>query len=94
MATGDRVGCFPLLSRTVMGDLFYDHVHIGMFVEELIDPELEFVDQLEAEEITKSDEVAQMGIWPAGNSIAVVGDTVVVKLADYDPSIIPSYIPR
>lgn len=94
MATGDRVGCFPLLSRTVMGDLFYDHVHIGMFVEELIDPELEFVDQLEAEEIAKSDEVAQMGIWPAGDSIAVVGDTVVVKLADYDPSIIPSYIPR
>ena len=94
MESSDRVECFPLLSRTVMGDLFYDHIHIGMFVQELIDPDLEFLDQVEAAQIAASDEVAQMGIWPAGDSIAVVGDTIVVKLDEHDPDGILSFIPR
>lgn len=94
MESSDRVECFPLLSRTVMGDLFYDHIHIGMFVQELIDPDLEFLDQVEAAQIAASDEVAQMGIWPAGDSIAVVGDTIVVKLDEQDPDGILSFIPR
>lgn len=94
MESSAEVIYFPLLSRTVMGELSYDHIHVGMFIEELIAPELEFVDQLEAHEISQSDAVAQMGIWPAGDSVAVIGDTIVIKLDVYDPAEGLSFIPR
>lgn len=85
---------FPLLARTVMDTLFYDHIHIKMYMDEIFDLGLEFVDQLEADRISRMEEVAQMGIWPAGDSIAVIGDTIVIKIDDYDPEEGLSFRPR
>ena len=33
-------------------------------------------------ELAESDEVAEMGVWPASDSVQVIGDTIVIKLSE------------
>ena len=33
-------------------------------------------------ELKDSEEAAQMGIWPAKDSVKLIGDTIVVKLSE------------
>ena len=42
------------------------------------------VDSETRAELTASDEVAEMGVWPASDSVQVIGDTIVIKLSDVE----------
>lgn len=42
------------------------------------------VDSETREELTASDEVAEMGVWPASDSVQVIGDTIVIKLSEVE----------
>ena len=35
-------------------------------------------------ELQESDEVSEMGVWPASDSVQVIGDTIVIKLSDVE----------
>ena len=56
--------------------------HTIAFLRETFGMELETVGYTRLTELTESDEVQSMGVWPAGDSITVIDHTIVIKLAN------------
>ena len=73
-----------LLSPVLEETLMFDHLHVSMYLDEMFDLGVSMVSDEEAALLSQSTEVAQMGEWPASDSIMVIGDTVVIKLDDYE----------
>lgn len=73
-----------LLSPVLEETLMFDHIHVTMILDHMYDLGLIMVSDEEAVELSQTDEVAQMGRWPASDSLTVIGDTVVIKLDDYE----------
>jgi hypothetical protein len=74
----------PLLSVVLDSSLLYDHIHIQLMMQETFGLEIPFMENEEAFLLSQSDEVAQMGVWPAMDSVQVVGDTIVIKIDDFE----------
>lgn len=74
-----------LLSPVLEETLMFDHIHVSMYLEEMYDLGVTMVTDDEATKLSQTAEVAQMGRWPASDSLKVIDDTIVVKLDDYEP---------
>lgn len=74
----------PLLSVVLDSNLLYDHIHIQLMMQETFGLKIPFMENEEAFLLSQTDEVAQMGIWPAMDSVQVVGDTIVIKIDDFE----------
>ena len=46
--------------------------------------EFPLADSETRDELEASDEVAEMGVWPASDSVQVIGDTIVIKLSEVE----------
>lgn len=82
--TNEELKYLPLLAPMLEETLFFDHIHIKMYMEEMFELGCCFVTDEEAVRIAQTEEVAQMGIWPASDSVKVIGDTIVIKIDDYE----------
>ena len=67
-----------LLEKT----LLYDSEHTTRFLTNTFGLSLESLNRSERIELFRTDEVQAMGCWPEKNSIAVIDDTLVIKLSD------------
>lgn len=74
-----------LLSPVLEETLMFDHIHVTMILDHMYDLGLEMVPDQEAGDLAQTELVAQMGEWPASDSLRIIGDTVVIKLDDYEP---------
>ena len=75
-------GKIIMLSGLLETNLMTNSDHTLPFLRETFGMELESVTKAKISELSNSAEVKSMGCWPADDSIAVVGDTVVIKLAN------------
>lgn len=75
-------GKIHLLSYSIERTLFFDSEHVTRFLQANYGLDLEVVPIGQRNEILLTPEVQAMGCWPAGDSIAVLGDTLVIKLFD------------
>lgn len=80
----EEIRYLPQLSPMLENTLLFDHIHTKMYMEEMFDLEYTFVKDIEALEISRKDEVAEMGIWPVRDSVKVIGDTIVIKLDEFE----------
>ena len=84
LVTNEELRYLPLLSNMLENSLLFNHIHTKMFMEETLALEIPFMDDEDAFYLSQTDEVAEMGIWPAGDSVKVIGDTIVIKIDDYE----------
>ena len=70
------------LVPSIEKNLLFNQEHAVLFLEHVFECELSAVDNSELEKLGKSQEVKNMDIWPAKDSIQVMGETVVIKLAE------------
>lgn len=84
LVTNEELKYLPMLSNMLQNTLLFDHIHTKMFMEETFGLDMPFMEDEDAAILSQSEEVAQMGIWPAGDSVKVIGDTIVIKIDDYE----------
>lgn len=63
-------------------NLLSDNLHAYKFLNHFYSLELETVTDKELTEISKTEQVNNMGIWPSESSVAVINDTIVIKLSE------------
>ena len=84
LATNEELQYLPMLSNMLENTLLFDHIHTKLFMEETMGLDIPFAEDEEAFLLSQTEEVAQMGIWPAGDSVKVIGDTIVIKIDDFE----------
>ena len=62
--------------------LLYDSDHTTKFLQVTFGLDLKVVDFVQRNAMLDTEKVRNMGRWPAGNSMAVMRDTLVIKLSD------------
>ena len=62
--------------------LLYDSDHTTKFLQVTFGLDLKVVDLVQRNAMLDTEKVRNMGRWPAGNSMAVMRDTLVIKLSD------------
>ena len=75
---GNRI---HLLSSKIEQDFLYDHVHAHLFLHNALGLELPGVTSAQMKELEKSPAVQEMGVWPSEDSVAIIDDVLVIKLA-------------
>ena len=75
-------GKIRILSRMLETSLLFDHLRTFKFLNVTFGLELEAVSDAKLDELSTSHKVQSMSCWPEGNSIAVINDTLVIKLSD------------
>lgn len=78
----EPVGKLHMLVILLNKTLLFDSDHTTKFLQANFNLELEPVDRPTRDALMKSDQVQQMGCWPAGDSVAVIGDTLVIKMSN------------
>ena len=63
-------------------NLLSDNLHAYKFLNHFYSLNLDTVTSEELEEISKSKQISEMGIWPSNNSVAVIDNTIVIKLSE------------
>lgn len=71
-----------ILTALLETSLMYDGIHTILFLQNTFGLELESADETKLEELSHSDIVKAMSCWPSNDSLAVIDDIIVVKLAD------------
>ena len=71
-----------MLSALLETNLLIDAEHTISFLRANFGLDLEAVGATQRKELFNTDEVQAMDCWPAGNSIKVINDTLVIKLSD------------
>ena len=71
-----------MLSGLLEKSLLYDSEHTTRFLNATFGLSLESLNRKQRNELLDTEEVQAMGCWPAGNSIAVIDNTLVIKLSD------------
>jgi hypothetical protein len=79
---GQISGNIHILSGLLEKDLLFDSDHTTKFLQATFGLELEALNRAQRNELLNTDKVQSMGCWPAGNSTAVINDTVVIKLSE------------
>lgn len=80
-------GRIHILSSLLETSLLYDSEHTTKYLKATFGLDLEPVDLAQRDAFLDTEEVASMGCWPAGDSIAVIDDTLVLKLSDRKESV-------
>lgn len=75
-------GRIHILSSLIETSLLYDSEHTTKYLKATFGLDLEPVDLAQRDALLDTEEVASMGCWPARDSIAVIDDTLVIKLSD------------
>ncbi len=75
---------FLLLSHTLDETLAFNHLHTSLFMQNTFNIDLEAVTKQEAYELAQTRDVRDMSCWPDDGSVKVIGDTVVVKLDEFE----------
>lgn len=75
-------GKIHILSYLLEKTLIFDSTHTVSFLKANFGLDLEVVEQEQRNELLGTAEVQAMSCWPAGDSMAVLGDTLVIKLSD------------
>lgn len=78
----NNFGSIHILSSLLEQTLLFDAVHTTRFLKATFGLDLQPVTYEELEELLLLDETQEMGCWPTGDSITVINDTLVIKLAD------------
>jgi len=84
LKTGEirNVGKIRILTHILEKTLLFDAEHTTSFLEATFGMNLEPLNREERKELLNTDEVRAMGCWPEGDSITVIGDTLVLKFSD------------
>lgn len=75
-------GKLHILSGGLEKTLLYDSDHTTKFLQATFGLDLEVVERAQRNNLLNSSKVQTMGCWPEGNSIAVLDDTLIIKLSD------------
>lgn len=75
-------GQVNILTVMLEKTLLYDSDHVTRFLHANFGMELESVSFDERSDLFNTEQVQQMGCWPSNDSVAVIDDTVVIKLSD------------
>lgn len=62
--------------------LLFDAEHTVRFLQNILGLDLQALSPAELEELSQMEAVKEMGLWPAKDSVSVIGNTVVIKLAE------------
>ena len=79
----DKIHIFTALLEE---NLLFDTVHTVLFINNTFDCDYDRASDEEIETLELSDEVAEMGVWPASDSIQLIGDTIVIKMSEVSES--------
>ena len=79
----DKIHIFTALLEE---NLLFDTVHTVLFINNTFDCDYDRASDEEIETLELSDEVAEMGVWPASDSIQMIGDTIVIKMSEVSES--------
>lgn len=71
-----------MLKSGIENSLLYDHEHVTRFLNGIFGSKFESVSYTERTALFESSAVSKMGCFPAENSMAIIGDTLVIKLSD------------
>ena len=74
-------GKIHLLSMMLEESLLYDSIHTTLFLKTTFGLDLPELDTDQINLLINTDDVRNMGCWPAGNSIRVINDTLVIKFS-------------
>lgn len=75
-------GRIHMLSSLLEENLLYDSDHTTKFLKATFGLDLDSLTRSERDALLDTDEVQNMGCWPSGDSVAVIDDTLVIKLSD------------
>lgn len=75
-------GKIHILSSLLEKTLLFDSEHTTLFLQATFGLELESLNREQRNNLLNKDEVKSMSCWPAGDSITVIDDTLVIKLSD------------
>ena len=64
--------------------LMIDSTHITNFLKTTCGIKLDVVGSTESSALFRSEQVQKMGCWPASDSIAVIDDTLVIKISNHE----------
>lgn len=78
----DLYNFIPSLEKNIL----FNQEHAVLFLEHVFECKLSAVGNSELEKLGNSPEVKNMDNWPAKDSIQVIGETVVIKLAEVEDS--------
>ena len=78
----EPVGKLHMLVILLNKTLLFDSDHTTKFLQANFNLELEPVDRQTRDALLKSDQVQAMGCWPEGDSMAVIEDTLVIKMSN------------
>lgn len=83
-ATGEITlpGKFYVLSARFEESMLYEPALVTQFLSANFGLDLEPVDREQRKELFETPQVQEMGCWPAGDSMKVIGDTLIIKLSD------------
>ncbi|SCJ67842.1 Uncharacterised protein [uncultured Flavonifractor sp.] len=71
-----------LLVTMLEPNLLFDAEHTVLFLQNIFGLELDALSNAELKDLSQTEPVKNMGLWPAKDSVSVIGDTVVIKLAE------------
>lgn len=75
-------GKIHILSSLLEKTLLFDSEHTILFLQATFGLELKSINKQQRNSLLKTDEVKSMGCWPAGDSITVKDDIIIIKLSD------------
>lgn len=79
---GDKSSRIHILSSLIEETLLYDSEHTVNFLRETFGLDLEPVESSLRDGLLDTEEVANMGCWPSGDSVTVIDGILVIKLSD------------
>ena len=80
----DYANKIHIFSGLLEENYLYDSIHMVLFLNNTFDCEYSRLSTDETEALAVTEEVSEMGIWPASDSVQVIGDTIVIKLSDVE----------
>lgn len=79
---GEKGSRIHILSSLIEETLLYDSEHTVNFLRETFGLDLEPVERSFRDGLLDTEEVANMGCWPSGDSVTVIDGILVIKLSD------------
>lgn len=74
----------PEMTGSVGEVVFYKPYSYQELLDQFLGYSLKMATDEETEQISQTEQFAEMGIWPAKDSIAVIGDTVIIKFEEVE----------
>lgn len=72
-----------ILTGRLRSDLMYDREHIYHFLEGVLGVDFRFASNEECAELAEQPDVADMGVWPAKDSMRLRNGVLIIKIGQY-----------